>query len=351
MNKGVLVLGSFGYHNNQLDGQTIKTRQVYELLKNNYRGRVEWFCSMLLKTKPYLFFVLFWRILKCKTIVVLYASSGGFQTMLPKIYKIAKIFSKDIIYIAIGSTQIDCIEGKGQYTQKRDDLLFVCKNIKAFLAETVKVQSVLEKKYGFNNVDLFPNFRCFNERIPFYPASRDVLRLVFMSRITHLKGFDTIFNFIEYVKNDDYDIIVDFYGPLDGICNEDFLRKIEKYKDFGVDYKGVLQSNEIYETLVKYDVMLHPTLVDGIPGSIIDAYISSLAIVATNWEYAHEIINDGVNGFIVAYDNPKKQEEFNERIIRLYNDRELLERMKYNAFQTRRKYSSEESWRILKKYL
>ena len=31
MNK-VLVIGAFGYENNQLDGQTIKTRNVYNLL-------------------------------------------------------------------------------------------------------------------------------------------------------------------------------------------------------------------------------------------------------------------------------------------------------------------------------
>ena len=97
--------------------------------------------------------------------------------------------------------------------------------------------------------------------------------------------------------------------------------------------------------------MLFPTLIDGIPGSIIDAYISSLTVVATNWEYSHEIIDDNINGFIVPYNDPEKQEEFNERIIRLYNDRDLLQKMKYNAYKSREKYSTETAWKILNKYL
>lgn len=31
--KRILVLGYFGYKNHQIDGQTIKTRQIYDLLR------------------------------------------------------------------------------------------------------------------------------------------------------------------------------------------------------------------------------------------------------------------------------------------------------------------------------
>lgn len=351
MKNSVLVLGSFGYHNGQLDGQTIKTRQVYQLLKERYDGRVDMFCSMTLRTRLYRYFVLLWKIFDNKTILVIYASSGGFQTMLPWVYKISHFLSKNVIYIAIGSTQVDCMEGVGIYKQKRDDLLCVCKNIKVFFAETKKVQNALMEKYNFKNVDLFPNFRYFDKEIAFSPASRKTLRLVFMARITPKKGYDTVFEFFESIKGKGYDITADFYGPMDGECNETFLALIEKYRECGVNYKGILQPDEIHKTLQEYDVMVFPTLVDGIPGSIIDAYIASLVIVATNWEYAHEIIEDNVNGFIVPYDNPEKQKVFNERLIQLYNDRNLLEQMKMNAYQTREKYSAQVAWEALSRYL
>ena len=42
---------------------------------------------------------------------------------------------------------------------------------------------------------------------------------------------------------------------------------------------------------------------EGLPGSVIDAYFSGLAVVASNWEYAKECIKDGVNGIIFEYKN------------------------------------------------
>lgn len=351
MKNNILILGSFGYHKSNLSGQTVKTRSVYRLLKENYSGNVRWFCSTTLRSKPYRYVLLLWEILIAKTIVVIYASSGGFQTILPVICRISKLLSKKTIYVAIGSTQVDCMEGKGIYKRKRDDLLYLCRNMTAFLAETDKVRNILENRYNYKNVDLLPNFRYFDEEIPFYSASKDTLRLVFMARITPKKGYHTIFNFIENIKDKGYDIIIDFYGPMDGVCNEEFLSLVDKYKNYGVNYKGVLKSDEIYDTLSNYDVMLLPTFVEGIPGTIIDGYISSLTVVATNWEFASEIIDDKVNGFIVAYEEPKKQEEFDERILQLYNDRYLLEKMKYNAFKSREKYSVKKAWEIISKYL
>ena len=288
----VLVLGSFGYDRNQLDGQTIKTRQVYQLLKENYSGKVDYFCTLSLRKKPYLFPVLFYKILASQTVVTIYASSGGFQTMVPRVFKLTRLLSKRMLYVAIGSTQVDCIEGVGNYTKRRNDLLEISRQMEGFLAETEMVKETLVNKYHFTNVDVFPNFRYFNENIPFSPSNEGTLRLVFMARITPNKGYDVAFEFFKSIEGKNYDITLDFYGPMDGVCNDEFLSLVDKYKVQGVSYKGILQPEEIYPTLRQYDIMVFPTRIDGIPGSIIDAYIASLTIIATNWKYAHEIIDD-----------------------------------------------------------
>jgi glycosyltransferase involved in cell wall biosynthesis len=347
----ILVLGSFGYEDHILNGQTVKTRQVFQLIKEKYKGEVDYFCSMVLRRKKSKYLSLIKKILDNNVIVVLYPAAGGFRTMLPMVYKIGRLFNKRIIYIAIGSAQVDCFEGTGAFNKPRIDLIKICRNLYAFLAETNKVATILSTRYKFNNVDVFPNFRAFDSKIAFSPASKQTLRLVFFARITPKKGYDVAFEFIRSIKDKNLDITLDFYGPLDGDHNKEFLELIDKYKDFGVSYKGILQPENIHETLQKYDVLVHPTLIDGIPGSIIDAYISSLTVVATRWEYADEIIDDGYNGFIVPYDNPKKQLEFNDRILRLYNDRDLLNKMKQNAYDSRLKYSSEAAWNVLRKYL
>ena len=351
LKKRVLVLGSFGYRRNQLDGQTIKTRQVYRLLKERYGGETGYFCTQTLRDNPFKLLVVLAKILRCGTVITIYASSGGFQTIVPFVFKLTRLLRKRMLYVAIGSTQVDCMEGTGLYTRRRDDLLEACRGMEGFLAETKKVRDVLVQRYHFKNVDLFPNFRYFDEDTAYSPASRSTLRLVFMARITPAKGYDVAFKFFESIKGKGYDITLDFYGPMDGVCDDEFLALVDRFEGQGVRYRGVLRQQDIYPTLRRYDVLVFPTQIDGIPGSIIDAYIASLAVVATNWEYAHEIIDDGENGFIVAYDNPRKQQEFNEAVMKLYRDRDLLERMKRRAYETRGRYSPQAAWDVLKKYL
>ena len=59
---------------------------------------------------------------------------------------------------------------------------------------------------------------------------------------------------------------------------------------------------------------------------ITGAYIAGIPVVATNWKYAHEFIDDRTTGCIVPFGDCQK--EFNERILDLYHDRRKLEAMK-----------------------
>ena len=80
--------------------------------------------------------------------------------------------------------------------------------------------------------------------------------------------------------------------------------------------------------LINYDVMLLPTEIytEGFPGSILDAYIAGIPVIATEWKHSHEFIDDKFTGFIVPFGDC--QNEFNDKILTLYNDRELLLQMK-----------------------
>ena len=41
--KRILVLGYFGYNTNQLDGQTVKTRDIYRLVEEQAGGKVDYY--------------------------------------------------------------------------------------------------------------------------------------------------------------------------------------------------------------------------------------------------------------------------------------------------------------------
>ena len=80
--------------------------------------------------------------------------------------------------------------------------------------------------------------------------------------------------------------------------------------------EAFLSQEIISRTLVNYDLMLFPTryYTEGLPGTIIDAYIANLPVIATEWKHAREFIKDGETGFIVRFDNCQKnltQESWN----------------------------------------
>lgn len=100
-----------------------------------------------------------------------------------------------------------------------------------------------------------------------------------------------------------------------------------------------MQPKEIHETLGKYDVMLLPThfYTEGLPGSVVDAYISGIPVIATEWKHSHEFVDDGKSGFIVPFENGKQQ--MIDRVLYLEEDRTLLREMKANALIKRMEFA------------
>ena len=76
MNK-VLVLGYFGYLTNQLDGQTVKTRDVYRLAKEQLNDcDVEYFDTQSLQKNKILVLKMFYKVMGCETLLYLPAHNN-----------------------------------------------------------------------------------------------------------------------------------------------------------------------------------------------------------------------------------------------------------------------------------
>ena len=117
-----------------------------------------------------------------------------------------------------------------------------------------------------------------------------------------------------------------------------------------VFYHGHLEPSEIYSKLENYDVLILPTFFpdEGFPGSILDAYISGIPVVVSNWKDLPSFVDHGKTGFVFDLNN---NIEFYNYIIKLYENPTLLANMKQKAFDKSKEYSSESAWKILKPYL
>lgn len=96
---------------------------------------------------------------------------------------------------------------------------------------------------------------------------------------------------------------VTFYGKTTDELDyfNSFIENINKRNN--ALYKGIidLKDTENYKELAKYDVMLFPTYWsgEGFPGVMIDAYISGLPIIASDWNLNSDIVKDNITGWII----------------------------------------------------
>ena len=323
-----LVLGYFGYRTDQLDGQTVKTRDLYRLMQEQ-RENVSFFDTQELKYNKLSVLKMFWHVVKCDKLIYLPAHNN-LKYIFPIIFILAKLLRFEIHYYVVGGWLREFIGNLPLHK------MMLCK-IAGIHVETETLKKELIDYYNFNNVDLFPNFRFFD----FTPnrMSCDKLRLVFVARINKKKGLDWIFDFADYIVEHklDHKFSITFYGPINNDDRAYFDGMLHRYPF--VEYKGILQPNEIYETLNNYDVLLLPThyYTEGLPGSIVDAYISGIPVVVTKWKHAHEFVENGKTGFIVPFEDGVQQ--FIDCLLLLESQGQLLKQLQQNALEKRAEFA------------
>jgi glycosyltransferase involved in cell wall biosynthesis len=118
---------------------------------------------------------------------------------------------------------------------------------------------------------------------------KGILKLVFISRISKKKNIDFLLNLIH-----EYDIAgieLDIYGPIEDekyyqLCDI-IIKRINKNKRSCITYKGMLEWNQIPETLVNYHFFVLPTFNENFSHAIFEALAEGVPLLISNqtpWE-------------------------------------------------------------------
>ncbi|QXW26043.1 glycosyltransferase family 4 protein [Acinetobacter johnsonii] len=330
----ILVIGYFGHITNQIDGQTIRTNSIYNLIKERSDSEVIFFDTQSLKFKKLNIFKLLFLIFKANTIFDI-AAHGHLKYLFPIIYLICAFFNKKLNFVSIGGWLYIFLKNKPfhKFLLSRVDNIFV---------QTLNLDLNL-RKYNFENIVLLNNFRLFdNNKIDI--KFGDIKKIVFMARVHEMKGVDTIFKLSNALQNLGYnDIEIDIYGPIHDEYKNNFIENINNSL---VNYGGIVEPFNVYSVLEKYDFMIFPTkyYTEGFPGSILDSYIAGIPVIASNWLNAHEFIVDENTGYIVEFDNPTA---FIDKVIWLIQNPEKLGKLKANIIEYRKQYSADAAWSTL----
>lgn len=97
-------------------------------------------------------------------------------------------------------------------------------------------------------------------------------------------------------------------------------------KEIGV-YKQVRfmgYRNDVPDILASADVLASASFHEGLPVNVMEAMTTGLPVIVTNCRGNNDLVEDGINGFIVTVDN---QEEMADAMLRIYNSPELARKM------------------------
>lgn len=331
-NKKIGIIGHFGGKENILDGQTIKTKILYNELDEATNWKIIKVDTYYKKKNPIkLLFDTFKCLFSTKDIIVL-LSGNGMKFYFPILTFFANKFHKNIYHDVIGGN-LDLYVSK--YSKFKNYL-------NSFQVNWVETEGMKKKliDQGINNCEVMPNFKRlsiantdFNEM-----HFTEPYRFCIFSRVMKEKGVEDAIEAIETInKEAGRDICtLDIYGRIDeGYVErfEELLTTVTK----ATQYKGMVPYDKSVEAIKDYYALLFPTYWkgEGFPGTIVDAFSAGLPVIATDWNCNSEIVDDGING--ILYPNEETKTLKDAIICIIKNNCEMIA-MKKQCIKTAKKY-------------
>ncbi len=138
------------------------------------------------------------------------------------------------------------------------------------------------------------------------------INFIYLGRISEPKGVFTIIEACAILKKMHNDFVVNFFGHG---ATKTIIGKLKaKAKHLGVDahciFYDFVDEQKKYRVYAEADVFLLPTYhPEGCPTTVLEALASGLMVISTNIGALKEVIQDGINGFIIEAKNPKQLSE------------------------------------------
>lgn len=333
--KKIGIIGHFGGKKEFFDGQTIKTKILYDELQRTEKFEIYKVDTYYVRKNPIkVLFQTVKSMVFCDSVIILIAQNG-IKVFPPLLYFLMK-FTKAKVYHDVLGGDLAKLTAKSKKTVKY---------LNSFEENWVEFRSMCDelKECGVKTVSVLPNIKRLEavEGFDEEKFGKNPFRFCTFSRVVKEKGITDAVETILRINHDlgERAAILDIYGPI----YEDYREEFEALKkDFGdtIRYCGIVDFNSSVDTLKNYDALLFPTYYvgEGFPGTIIDAFHSAVPVIATNWNANGEIITHGVTG--IVYPNDKHKNLYDAVRWTVENREEIL-KMKKNSLEEAKKYNAD----------
>lgn len=237
-------------------------------------------------------------------------------TIKPNIYGAMAAGWKSIPFVANITGLGTAVENPGT-SQKLMILLYKIafrKVQKVFFQNTENQQFFIDHKIALGKHGLLPGSGVNLERFALkeYPNG-DTIRFAFISRIMKEKGIDQYLEAAEAIKekypNTEFHIC--------GFCEVEYEGKLNEFNDNGtVIYHGMLR--DVAGFLDDIHCVVHPTYYpEGLSNVLLEASASGRPIITTDRSGCREVIDDGVNGYMIPQKDSKALIEAIDKFMQL----------------------------------
>lgn len=337
------IIGHFGGNENFADGQTVKTKTLYNALRNTGKYRLYIVDTYYNRTnKAKLFLKTLICLATCDNIIIL-LSDNGRKVYFPLLYYLNFVFRRNIYHDIIGGNLAELIP------QHKNWL----KYLNSFKVNWIELNSVKKKldALGLENVEVLPNFKEIKaiDKSEINVSDNGVLRLCTFSRVMKEKGIEDAIEAAVKLNADGKKCTLSIFGQIDPGYIKRFDELSAKFPEY-IKYGGIVDFNKSVEVLSKFDLLLFPThyYTEGVPGTLLDSFASGLPVVAPDIPAVKEMITNNKTGILYSF-NDKGQ--LLKSIGGLFNEPDKIYNMKCACIDEYEKYRPEKIMSLVVKQL
>ena len=336
----ICVIGHFGFGQNLLNGQTVKTKIVTAEIEAKF-GRenvIKVDSAGGVRKIPQLCIRIPQLLRQCDHMVILPAQNGvKFLTPLLTFWNF--FFKKKLHYVVIGGWL-------PEYLKKKAWLRSGLKKFAGIYVETSTMKTALEKQ-GFENLFVMPNCKQLTILQPseLTMTHEGILRICTFSRVMKEKGIEDLVTVVNKINRKGNYLLLDIYGQVDANQQEWFSELQAKFTDH-IRYGGAVPYDKSVEVLRQYDLLIFPTkfFTEVIPCTIIDAYAAGVPVISSRWESFHDVVDDGRTGIGYSFDDVSALESALEQCIA---DRSMINTMKVNCLARAYDFTVDNAMKVL----
>lgn len=218
------------------------------------------------------------------------------------------------------------------------------KNIDFFIAHTnMEKEWLIKQGMPSENVEII-RFPSIPSRLLNYELHRECPTedyILFVGRITWIKGIDTLFKAFKIIKENHSDIKLKLAGPPDHKYKKYLENILEKLQlESSVDFTGPVYDDEKIRLIKCSKLLVLPSFKEYTPSTLLEAQALGVPVVATRVGAVPEIVKDGETGILVQPNDTKALANAIEMLL-THND--LWEAMSINTRRWARRFTLEEA--------